>query len=70
MGIFKVKPGEVDYRPVVRDVVLVPVGIEEQVGGIENPDTLPPAGEAGGDAETVEKGLLFLEPVLLYHLAL
>ena len=59
--VFQPEALEVDLGVAVGHVVVVAVGIEEQIGRVEHPDAPAPARDRGGDVQAVDKGLVPVE---------
>ena len=61
MRVLQPEPFEADLGVAVGHVVVVPVGVEQQVGRVQDPDAAPAPGAGGGDVQAVEEGLVPVE---------
>ncbi len=60
MGVFQAEAAEVDRGVGVGDVVAVGVGIEEEIGWVEDPDPSPPNQDRRDDIQACDDILCFV----------
>src|SRR4030095_14064860 len=68
VSIFETKTGKADLGIAVRDVVVIAIGIKQQIGRVQHKDAAAPDCNAGGNIQSCDKVFLRLEesvPVLV-----